>query len=82
MKFTIPNLKLGETIKGIVDDVLPGNELLINFNGDLIRVSNETRKPVKRGQLIELIVTAVSPLQFRLASHPKKAGRPKIDLSV
>jgi hypothetical protein len=84
MKLSLPDVKLGQTIKAKVDDILPGNELLINFHGDLIRVANETTKIIKRGQMIELIVTAIKPLQFRLASHANdnKSGRPKLDMSV
>ncbi len=86
MKFHVPYLKLGETVRARVVDVLPGQELVINLSGDLIRVANESRHDIQPGEAIDLIVTALQPLQFRMAVHssastlgPKNS---KIDVSV
>ena len=71
MKFRLPYLKLGETVRGQVVEILASNEIIINFDGDLVRVGNETNAKVRVGDRIDLIVTALQPLQFRLAIHPE-----------
>ncbi len=86
MKFHVPNLKLGEAVRVQVVDTLPGNELVITLDGDLIRVANESDREIYPGEMIELIVTALKPLQFRVAIHAvgKAASqrRAKIDVSI
>lgn len=85
MKFLLPDLKLGESVEARVVELLDNRELLLNVGGDLVRVGNESGHPVRSGQKIELIVTALRPLQFRVATHPaisKEKGPRKIDVSV
>ena len=79
MKFVLRDLKVGDALEGRIIELLPGDELLINFSGDLLRVHNETRKPFKLGARVTLLVRAVQPLKFQLMPG-RRAGH--LDLSV
>lgn len=78
MKFILNRLALGDRLWGKVEEILPGNELLMNFDGDLIRVQNEAGRPWKRGDRVEVIVRALEPLRFQLNPHTKSL----LDVSV
>jgi hypothetical protein len=78
MKFVVSNLKLGDSISGRVEELLPGGDLLIAFSGDLLRVHNETRRPFKTGDRVTLIVKAIRPLRFQFVDDrgsQKKKGQ-------
>lgn len=72
MKFTLPQLKIGDCLPAQVEEILSPNEMIVNFNGDLIRVSNQSEKTFHAGQEIRLRVVQVKPLSFRL-----ELGRPR-----
>jgi hypothetical protein len=82
MKSHLPHLKLGEIVVATVIDNLPDYELLLDVTGDLIRVANETRKPILKGTRIQLRVTAIQPLQFRLIDRRQQRRRGRIDYSI
>ena len=79
MKFVLRELRVGDTLEGRIIELLAGDELLINFDGDLLRVANETRKPFKLGARVTLIVRAIQPLKFQLMPG-RRAGH--LDLSI
>lgn len=79
MKFVLPKLKLGQKLLARVEESLPGQELLLNCQGDLIRVANDTSQVFAKGQKITVRVTAVNPLQFKLV--PQKS-RHSLDISI
>jgi hypothetical protein len=68
MKFVLRDLKFGDRLRGKVAEILSGDEVLISFAGDLIRVRNETSRPLVYGQAVTVVVTAVAPLRFQLIS--------------
>lgn len=83
MKFILRNLQIGQSIHGKVEELLPGDELLINFAGDLLRVHNETRRALCIGSSVTVVVKAVQPLRFQLVeerSEQKRKGH--LDVSV
>ncbi len=82
MKFVITNLKVGETLKGQVTEHLPGHELLIGFQGDLLRVVNETGRSFSVGDPVWLIVRAINPIRFQLLDRREQRRRGRIDVSV
>jgi hypothetical protein len=69
VKPTLSHLKVGDQIKGRILEIQDDGSMVISFQGDLIRVCNQTQKILKCGSAIDLIVTAISPYAFRLAEH-------------
>lgn len=69
MKLTLSHLKVGDYIKGRILEIQDDGSMVVSFQGDLIRVCNQTQKILKCGSSIDLIVTAVSPYAFRLAEN-------------
>lgn len=69
MKPTLSHLKVGDHIKGCILEIQDDGSMVISFQGDLIRVCNQTQKIFKCGSSIALIVTAISPYAFRLAEN-------------
>ena len=72
MKRVLASLSIGDTLAGRVEELLPGDEVLICFDGDLVRVQNETRQALKAGDTVNVIVRALDPLRFQLQTQ---AGR-------
>lgn len=69
MKPTLSHLKVGDHIKGRILEIQDDGSMVISFQGDLIRVCNQTQKILKCGSSIDLIVTAINPYAFRLAEN-------------
>lgn len=76
MKTYLPNLKTGDTAEGIVHEQLEGGDLIIGFHGDLLRVTNATRRAFSSGERVALIVASVDPLGFRLREKNGRSSRP------
>lgn len=72
--------RIGEVVDGRVEEVLDATELIIALDGHLMRVQNETRKPLKKGEAVKLVVSATAPLAFRL--YVRKSGRSDGHLDV
>ena len=66
MKFTLPKLRLGQTIEAKVTDQNRDGSLIVDFDGDLLRVVNQADFPIRIGQRVLLEVKALNPLQFRI----------------
>lgn len=79
MKFTLPNLKLGQRVEAKIIEVIGEKAVVANFRGDLLRIANQTGRPMKPGQVINLEITALRPLKFKLA-EPR--GFQRFDVSV
>ncbi|MES2964952.1 MAG: hypothetical protein V4760_13765 [Bdellovibrionota bacterium] len=65
--------QVGELVDGSVEELLDEHELIISLGGQLMRVQNETRRNLKVGQTVTLVVSALAPLAFRL--YVRKSGR-------
>ena len=74
MKKVLSRLQLNDRIDGRVEEILDIDQLIISIEGDLLRVQNETRRPLKVGEVVNLIVASTSPLLFRLAP-PRRSAR-------
>ena len=66
MKPNIYLLRSGQKVWATVEEILDDQEILVNFDGDLLRVGNRSSRRFRAGQRIQLHVESVSPLQFRL----------------
>lgn len=71
MKPNIQALKARQKVWATVEEVLDESEILVNFDGDLLRVSNQSSRHFRTGQRIQLLVESIRPLQFRLVETKK-----------
>jgi hypothetical protein len=82
MKRIIPQLKVDQKVWAIIEEVISEN-LIVNFQGDLIRVANQSGRRFRPGQRIQLMVTSISPLGFKLLdSRNQTQSFSKLDISI
>lgn len=82
MKRIVPHLKLEQKVWALVEEII-STDLIVNFQGDLIRVGNQSGRRFRPGQRIQLKVTAISPLNFQLLeSHSSGTAITKLDISI
>jgi hypothetical protein len=84
MKQVLPNLKLNDKVWATVEEILVQNDILVNFQGDLMRVNNVSGRRFRPGQRIQLKVSSVHPLSFQLLEN-RSSGMPYsryIDIDV
>jgi hypothetical protein len=74
MKFIIPQFKLEQKVWALIEEVINDSELIVSFQGDLIRVSNQSARRFRPGQRIQLQVSSVEPLGFKLLESKKTFG--------
>lgn len=80
MKFVLSRLKLGQELTAQVSECFADGDVLVAFQGDLIRVKNQTPKRFFPGERIPLRVISLKPLGFQFVA---KSRRPdKIDVSI
>jgi len=84
MKFTVHKLRVGDLIRAqIVEVIGDGDELIVSFQGDLIRVQNKSLCQLKAGEKILVRVTQTAPLFFQLVGETdEKRGATRINLQV
>ena len=83
MKTQVGRWQTGDTVRGRVTEQLSSGDLIISFEGDLLRVSNETNQQFKPGDFVLLTVASLDPIQFRLAKSQRPARTPgKFDVTV
>ena len=68
-------MKLGEIVSAKITEVVNQNEMIVSFDGDLLRVVNQTGQPMRVGQFVRVQVMAVRPLQFRLVAENRGFNR-------
>jgi hypothetical protein len=66
MQFTLPFLKKGQRVRADVVEVIAESLYIVNFQGDLLRIRNSSRRVLKPGDQIYLEVTALKPLGFKI----------------
>ncbi len=62
-------LKKGARIKVQVTEVLSSISFLVNFEGNLFRITNESRVSLQKDQTLYLTVIGENPLQLRFESY-------------
>ena len=71
MKFVVQSLHFGDVVEAEVSEILTDNEIIMSFQGDLLRVQNHSRKTLVRGQKLFCRVTSIEPLRFEMVpTHP------------
>ncbi len=66
MKPRVASLKQGQKVWATCEEARANHEILVNFEGDLLRVQNLSDRQIRVGQRIQLLVETVYPLKFRL----------------
>lgn len=69
MKPVLRNLKLGQQVWAVVEEVIAQNEVVINFSGDLLRVKNQTNKNLRPGQRVQVQIEEIFPLKLKLVEQ-------------
>jgi len=72
MKPALLLFKKGQRVWALVEEAMADNELLVNFSGDLIRVSNSSSRILRVGERVQLEVETLSPLTLRLVPLLKR----------
>lgn len=82
MKKIVPHLQLDQKVWALVEELV-SNDLIVNFQGDLIRVGNQSGRRFRPGQRIQLQVTSIAPLGFKLLEtrEPSKIIS-RLDISI
>ena len=75
MNQALSSLKLGQRTEAKISDVLASGDVIVSFEGQLLRIYNQTNKKFSIGQRVELEVTGIKPLRFQLCERGFKAGR-------
>lgn len=65
VKPTVTSLRVGQKVWATIEELLDQEQVIVSFNGDLLRVVNRAGQRLRPGQRIQLHVEAVNPLQFR-----------------
>lgn len=65
-KAFLTSLKKGQILHATVEDVSSLTGILLNFQGDLLRISNLTGQIISKGQGVRLQVMNLDPLQFQV----------------
>lgn len=72
MKFIIPTLTVGQMLRAQVQEIQFDRSIIVNFRGDLLRVVNDTKKRLEKGQWVVLKVTGTHPLKFQLQATDRR----------
>ncbi|WII70755.1 hypothetical protein QJS83_09810 [Bdellovibrio sp. 22V] len=60
------SLEKGQILNALVEEVTSDREALCNFQGELLLISNQTGKKLKKGDPVRLQVLSLHPLQFQI----------------
>lgn len=72
MKEEFLNLFEGQRIVARVEDSLSSVDLIVGFQGHLLRVKNTSEQIFNKGDLLDLVVIRSHPLEFQLYTKYKK----------
>jgi hypothetical protein len=79
LRHQISRLRVGDTIWVQVVERIEASFFIVDFNGDLLRIKNETRMDISEGESVPLEVVAIHPLKFR---HSARSGRRGFNITV
>lgn len=83
MKFTINKLKVGDKVWAQIVEHISASEFIVSFQGDLIRVRNESLRALSINDKVLVRVVAISPLAFQLLTEKdNSSGANRIDVTV
>ena len=70
----VASFTLGERVRAKVHEALRDGDLIVSFDGELLRVGNFTGRSFAAGEFVILEVAAVRPLRFRLEQPRRRSG--------
>jgi hypothetical protein len=70
-KSFLNSLKKDQILNATVEEVTSPLEALVNFHGELLLISNNTGKELKKGDSIKLQVLSTIPLRFNVFNPQK-----------
>jgi len=62
------SLEKGQILHAVVEEAASAQEVLCNFQGELLLISNYTGRRLKKGEPVRLQVHSVHPLRFEIFS--------------
>jgi hypothetical protein len=75
MKQSLKNVRVGDLILAVVVERASARDLIVSFDGDLLRINNQTGQTFRLGDQVELVVVTVRPLSFQLSPNSTKVQR-------
>ena len=83
MKFTLHKLKIGDLVWAQVVELASADECIVSFQGDLIRVKNQSLTQLSTHDKVLVRVVTVRPLIFQLLNEKDKTQRAtRINVSI
>jgi hypothetical protein len=82
MKSQIHKLRIGDLLWATIEEVITANEYIVSFQGDLVRVKNQTQKVFQSSEKMLVRVIAIDPLEFQMVSEPYKKNLGRIDVNA
>ncbi len=83
MKSTIHKLRVGDQIWAQIVENISDSEFIVSFQGDLVRVRNESLSSLKCNEKILVRVVALSPLAVQIVKNGDATRiATRIDVSV
>jgi hypothetical protein len=81
MKFTVHKLRIGDKVWAQIVEHVSASEFIVSFQGDLIRVRNESLSELSINDKVLVRVMAVNPLAFQLLIEgERQSGAIRIDV--
>ncbi len=59
-------LEKNQILSAVIEEILSSSEVICNFHGELVRISNKTTLDIKIGELVRLQVKTIEPLEFQV----------------
>lgn len=56
----------GDVVEARVHEVLDDGDVIVSFQGDLLRLANRTGRSFREGDRVSLVVASGAPLAFKL----------------
>jgi hypothetical protein len=84
MKKGFQNLRLGQQVWAVIEDVVGGEAVIVNYGGELLRVVNTSTSLLRAGQRVLLRVQEIQPMKFKLVfpAVGQRARRGSLDFSI
>ena len=80
MKLALSQLKIGQELVAQISECFADGDVIVAFQGDLIRVKNQTSKRFQPGDRIPLKVVGLQPIAFQYVV--KARSRSGLDVSI
>lgn len=76
MKFTLHRLKIGDVVRAQIVELFADGECIVSFQGDLIRLRNESVAKLQLSDKILVRVIATRPLLFQMLQVSDREQKP------